>query len=43
MATIRKVARSARTGRIVTKAYANNHKSTTVVEKIKYPSRTKKK
>jgi len=42
MAT-RKVARSARTGRIVPKKYADKHKSTTVVEKIKYPGRSKKK
>jgi len=33
-----KVARSAKTGKFVTKSYAAKHKSTTVVETVKRPS-----
>jgi hypothetical protein len=40
MAT-RKIARSAVTGRIVTKAYAATHKPTTVVETVKVPPKPK--
>ncbi len=35
MAKVRKVARSAKTGKFVTKKYAKSHPSTTVVEKVK--------